>query len=77
MVTDGQRVAAVESIAQGVATTVLTLGWFTAWEESEFTLATPLTPPVQSPGTAAMARTPYRVLRPIRDDHVGIRSLSM
>ena len=41
MVTDGQRVAAAESIAQGVATSVLTLGWFTAWEDSGFfTLAT-------------------------------------
>ena len=41
MVTDGQRVALGESIAQGVATTVLTLGWLTAWEESGFfTLAT-------------------------------------
>ncbi len=41
MVTDGQRVTAGESIAQGVATTVLTLGWLTAWEESNFfTLAT-------------------------------------
>lgn len=41
MVTDGQRVAAAESIAQGVATTVLTMGWLTAWEESGFfTLAT-------------------------------------
>jgi hypothetical protein len=41
MVTDGQRVTAAESIAQGVATTVLTLGWLTAWEESGFfTLAT-------------------------------------
>ena len=36
MVTDGQRVTAAESIAQGVATTVLTLGWLTAWEESNF-----------------------------------------
>ena len=33
MVTDGQRVALGESIAQGVATTVLTLGWLTASEE--------------------------------------------
>jgi hypothetical protein len=41
MVTDGQRVAVAESIAQGVATTVLTMGWLTAWEESGFfTLAT-------------------------------------
>ena len=41
MVTDGQRVALGESIAQGVATTVLTLGWLTAWEEQGFfTLAT-------------------------------------
>ena len=41
MVTDGQRVTAAESIAQGVATTVLTMGWLTAWEESGFfTLAT-------------------------------------
>ena len=41
MVTDGQRVTVAESIAQGVATTVLTLGWLTAWEESGFfTLAT-------------------------------------
>ena len=36
MVTDGQRVTAAESIAQGVATTVLTMGWLTAWEESGF-----------------------------------------
>ena len=36
MVIDGQRVAAAESIAQGVATNVLTLGWFTAWEDSGF-----------------------------------------
>jgi len=41
MVTDGQRVSAAESIVQGVATTVLTMGWLTAWEESSFfTLAT-------------------------------------
>jgi hypothetical protein len=36
MVTDGQRVALAESVAQGVATTVLTLGWLTAWEQSGF-----------------------------------------
>ena len=56
MVTDGQRVAAAESIAQGVATTVLTLGWFTAWSESGFLpWPPPLTPPVQSPGTATVS----------------------
>ena len=36
MVTDGQRVALAESVAQGVATTVFTLGWLTAWEQSGF-----------------------------------------
>ena len=36
MVTDGQRVTAAESIAQGVATTVLKMGWLTAWEDPGF-----------------------------------------
>ena len=32
MRTDGQRVAVAKSMAQGAATTALTLSWFTAWE---------------------------------------------
>ena len=63
MVTDGQRVAAAESIAQGVATTVLTLGWFTAWEESGFfTLATA----IDASGSVAWYgyRGPYSVSGP-------------
>ena len=63
MVTDGQRVTAAESIAQGVATTVLTLGWFTAWEESGFfTLATA----IDASGSVAWYgyRGPYSVSGP-------------
>jgi hypothetical protein len=63
MVTDGQRVTAAESIAQGVATTVLTLGWFTAWEESGFfTLATA----IDASGVVAWYgyRGPYSVSGP-------------
>ena len=63
MVTDGQRVTAAESIAQGVATTVLTLGWFTAWEESGFfTLATA----IDASGAVAWYgyRGPYSVSGP-------------
>ena len=63
MVTDGQRVTAAESIAQGVATTVLTLGWLTAWEESGFfTLATA----IDSAGEVAWYgyRGPYSVSGP-------------
>ena len=63
MVTDGQRVAVAESIAQGVATTVLTLGWFTAWEESGFfTLATA----IDASGSVAWYgyRGPYSVSGP-------------
>ena len=63
MVTDGQRVAAAESITQGVATTVLTLGWFTAWEESGFfTLATA----IDASGSVAWYgyRGPYSVSGP-------------
>ena len=63
MVTDGQRVTVAESIAQGVATTVLTLGWLTAWEESEFfTLATA----IDSAGEVAWYgyRGPYSVSGP-------------
>ena len=63
MVTDGQRVTAAESIAQGVATTVLTLGWLTAWEDSGFfTLATA----IDSAGEVAWYgyRGPYSVSGP-------------
>ncbi len=63
MVTDGQRVTVAESIAQGVATTVLTLGWLTAWEESGFfTLATA----IDSAGEVAWYgyRGPYSVSGP-------------
>ena len=67
MVTDGQRVAAAESIAKGVATTVLTLGWFTAWEESGFLpWLPPLTPAVPFPGTATVVRIRCRIPRPIK-----------
>lgn len=63
MVTDGQRVSAAESIAQGVATTVLTMGWLTAWEESGFfTLATV----IDATGSVAWYgyRGPYSVSGP-------------
>ena len=63
MVTDGERVTAAESIAQGVATTVLTMGWLTAWEESGFfTLATA----IDSAGEVAWYgyRGPYAVSGP-------------
>ncbi|MDG2459369.1 MAG: hypothetical protein P8M73_00675 [Luminiphilus sp.] len=63
MVTDGQRVTAAESVAQGVATTVLTLGWLTAWEESGFfTLATA----IDAAGSVAWYgyRGPYSVSGP-------------
>jgi hypothetical protein len=63
MVTDGQRVTAAESIAQGVATTVLTMGWLTAWEESGFfTLATA----IDASGSVAWYgyRGPYSVSGP-------------
>ena len=55
--------AAAESIAQGVATTVLTLGWFTAWEESDFySLATA----IDAGGSVALHgyRGPYSVSGP-------------
>ena len=63
MVTDGQRVALAESVAQGVATTVLTLGWLTAWEESGFfTLAAA----IDATGSVAWYgyRGPYSVSGP-------------
>ena len=63
MVTDGQRVALAESVAQGVATTVLTLGWLTAWEQSGFfTLAAA----VDASGSVAWYgyRGPYSVSGP-------------
>jgi len=63
MVTDGQRVNAAESIAQGVASTVLTMGWLTVWEESGFfTLATA----IDSTGAVAWYgyRGPYSVSGP-------------
>ena len=63
VVTDGQRVAAAESIAQGVATTVLTMGWLTAWEASGFfTLATA----IDASGSVAWYgyRGPYSVSGP-------------
>jgi hypothetical protein len=63
MVTDGQRVALAESVAQGVATTVLTLGWLTAWEQSGFfTLATA----IDASGSVAWYgyRGPYSVSGP-------------
>ncbi|MDG1390356.1 MAG: hypothetical protein P8P79_18115 [Halioglobus sp.] len=63
MVTDGQRVSAAESIVQGVATTVLTMGWLTAWEESSFfTLATV----IDATGSVAWYgyRGPYSVSGP-------------
>ena len=63
IVTDGQRVTASESIAQGIATTVLTLGWLTAWEESGFfTLATA----IDAAGSVAWYgyRGPYSVSGP-------------
>ena len=63
IVTDGQRVSAAESIAQGVASTVLTMGWLTVWEESGFfTLATA----IDSTGAVAWYgyRGPYSVSGP-------------
>ena len=63
MVTDGQRVALAESVAQGVATTVLTLGWLTAWEQSGFfTLAAA----IDASGSVAWYgyRGPYSVSGP-------------
>ena len=63
MVTDGQRVTAAESIAQGVATTVLTMCWLTAWEKSGFfTLATA----IDASGSVAWYgyRGPYSVSGP-------------
>ena len=66
MVTDGQRVALAESVAQGVATTVLTLGWLTAWEElGFFTLAAA----IDATGSLAWYgyRGPYSVSGPEAD----------
>ena len=63
MVTDGERVAAAKSVAQGVATTVLTMGWLTAWQESNFfSLATA----IDSSGSVAWYgyRGPYSVSGP-------------
>lgn len=63
LVTDGQRVTAAESVAQGVATTVLTLGWLTAWEQSGFfSLATA----IDASGAVAWYgyRGPYSVSGP-------------
>lgn len=63
LVTDGQRVTAAESVAQGVATTILTLGWLTAWEQSGFfSLATA----IDASGAVAWYgyRGPYSVSGP-------------
>lgn len=63
LVTDGTRVSAGESVAQGVATTLLTAGWLTAWQESDFfSLATV----IDSTGAVAWYgyRGPYSVSGP-------------
>lgn len=63
MVTDGTRVSAGESVAQGVATTLLTGGWLTAWQQSDFfSLATA----IDSNGAVAWYgyRGPYSVSGP-------------
>ncbi len=63
MVTDGSRVTAGESVAQGVATTLLTGGWLTAWQQSDFFS---LAAAIDSSGSVAWYgyRGPYSVSGP-------------